>query len=172
MEPCRTIGQRIAKCRKLRGLTQAELGMKVGFTSTNASIRIVQYENGTRIPKIDIVIKIANALDVDVFQFVYLSDNANNAILDLLWQELISYGTTNSVGQRLFSQFIFKHDIVDYIVHEGDLTLMIEMTEPPEEVFLNRLIENRTKFIKKEIDFDQYSLQFINTKGNHKYITN
>ena len=76
----------------------------------------------------------------------------------------------NSICNFFRSLLLVKHDITDYIVHEGDLTLMIEMTEPPEEVFLNRLIENRTKFIKKEIDFDQYSLQFISTKGNHMYI--
>lgn len=51
----------IAKIRRMRRYTQAELAEKVGV-STRA---IQNYEAGTRIPKKDIIAKIADALNVD-----------------------------------------------------------------------------------------------------------
>lgn len=52
---------RIAKIRRMRGLTQAELAEKLGV-----SARAVQnYEAGTRTPKRDTIAKIAEILGVD-----------------------------------------------------------------------------------------------------------
>ena len=52
---------RIAKIRRMRGLTQNELAEKVGV-----SARAIQnYEGGTRTPKKDILAKIAEILAVD-----------------------------------------------------------------------------------------------------------
>ena len=52
---------RIAKIRRMRGLTQNELAEKVGV-----SARAIQnYEGGTRTPKKDILAKIAEILEVD-----------------------------------------------------------------------------------------------------------
>ena len=52
---------RIAKIRRMRGFTQAELAVKLGV-----SARAVQnYEAGTRTPKRDMIAKIAEALNVD-----------------------------------------------------------------------------------------------------------
>lgn len=48
-----TIGERIKELRKLRGLTQKQLGIAVDFDEKNADIRIAQYESGTRTPKAD-----------------------------------------------------------------------------------------------------------------------
>ena len=52
---------RIAKIRRMRGFTQAELAEKLGV-----SARAVQnYEAGTRTPKRDMIAKIAEVLGVD-----------------------------------------------------------------------------------------------------------
>ena len=61
----------IARLRKVRGLTQIELAKKIGVTTR----AIQNYESGTRVPRIDVVTKIANALEVDVDDLV--SDNDN-----------------------------------------------------------------------------------------------
>lgn len=61
-----TIGQKIRKIRILRGMTQKELGLKVGFSSSTADARIRQYEIGVMNPKEDKLKKIAEALDVDI----------------------------------------------------------------------------------------------------------
>lgn len=60
--------ERIAKLRRIKNLTQAELAEKVGVTTRS----IQNYELGTRVPKMDTVVKIAEALGVD--EKVLMSD--------------------------------------------------------------------------------------------------
>lgn len=64
------VGDRIKRVRQFRGLTQKELGKLVGFDEKTADIRIAQYESNTRKPKEDLLIKIAEALDVN-FRSLY-----------------------------------------------------------------------------------------------------
>lgn len=59
------IGEKIKRLRKLRGITQKELGVAIGFDEKSADVRIAQYETGTRTPKQDLVEKIAEVLDVN-----------------------------------------------------------------------------------------------------------
>ena len=61
-----TIGEKIKYARNLRGLTQKELGLKLGFDEKSADVRIAQYESGTRTPKADLLSEIANLLDVNI----------------------------------------------------------------------------------------------------------
>ena len=56
------IGKRIREIRKEKGLTQGELGEKVGLIAN----RIQQYENGARNPRYELCKKMAEVLDVDV----------------------------------------------------------------------------------------------------------
>lgn len=57
-------GERIQKLRKQRGLTQKALGVAVGFSETNADVRIAQYEKGKRVPRDELTGKLATALGV------------------------------------------------------------------------------------------------------------
>ena len=56
------IGEQIKKYRIKANLSQRELGMKLGISQQ----QIAQYENGTRVPKIETVKKMAVALEVDI----------------------------------------------------------------------------------------------------------
>ena len=58
------IGFRIKYIRKLKRLTQKELGLKLGFPEDAADVRIAQYESGSRTPKENIINKLADALGV------------------------------------------------------------------------------------------------------------
>ena len=60
-------GKRIKNIRKLRRLTQKDLGERIGFTGKTADIRIAQYEAETRKPKDQITESMAAALDVPPF---------------------------------------------------------------------------------------------------------
>ena len=60
-----SVGNRIKKIRNMRGMTQKELGLAVGFDEKSADIRIAQYESGARTPKEKIITNIANALKVN-----------------------------------------------------------------------------------------------------------
>lgn len=53
---------KIKAARKEKGMTQAELGKILGVSQA----MIGQYESGTRKPKIEQLIKISDALDVDI----------------------------------------------------------------------------------------------------------
>lgn len=57
-------GQRIRYFRNLRGLTQKELGIQMGFSENTADVRIAQYESGTRKPKAEMTAALAQALGV------------------------------------------------------------------------------------------------------------
>lgn len=59
-----SVGERIKFHRKLRGMTQRELGMEVGFPPASADVRIAQYENGSRCPKEPMLKTLASALKV------------------------------------------------------------------------------------------------------------
>lgn len=54
------VGRRIRQIRESQGMTQVELGKKVGLTGD----RVQKYENGFRKPKADLLKKIAEALGV------------------------------------------------------------------------------------------------------------
>ncbi len=56
------IGENIKRIRKEKGYFQKQLAEKLGTTPQN----LAQYENGKRIPKIETLIKIAEALDCEV----------------------------------------------------------------------------------------------------------
>ena len=56
-----TLGERIKRIRTFRGLTQRELGLKLGYEERNADVRVAQYESGYRVPKKDSLMEIANA---------------------------------------------------------------------------------------------------------------
>lgn len=80
----------IARLRKVRGLTQIELAKKIGVTTR----AIQNYESGTRVPRIDVVTKIANALEVDVDDLV--SDNDNFVL-----QASEQYGTRGKASAEM-----------------------------------------------------------------------
>lgn len=60
-----SVGYKLKKLRTLRGYTQREFGQLVGFSAVTADVRIAQYETGTRVPKADMVHKMAEILKVN-----------------------------------------------------------------------------------------------------------
>ena len=64
------LGERIKKIRTFRGLTQRELGLKLGYEERNADVRVAQYESGYRVPKKDTLIEISKILNVNYINFV------------------------------------------------------------------------------------------------------
>ena len=58
------IGERMRWFRTAIGMTQKELGMKLGFSEQTAVIRVGQYENEKRTPKQDMINQMARIFDV------------------------------------------------------------------------------------------------------------
>lgn len=64
-----TTGKKIKRIRLLRGLTQKELGIAAGLHPYTADTRISQYEIDDRVPKKELLEKIAIALGVSVLSY-------------------------------------------------------------------------------------------------------
>lgn len=62
-----SIGDRIYALRRLRGMSQKELGIAVGFSENSADVRIAQYENGVRSPKAEMKQKLCEVLDASPY---------------------------------------------------------------------------------------------------------
>lgn len=60
------IGARLKNARKNKGITQTQLGKKLGVSQA----MIGQYENGSRTPKIETVQKIADALNITMLDLI------------------------------------------------------------------------------------------------------
>ncbi len=60
-----TDGDKIKKIRTFPGKTQKELGVATGFDEKGAGNRIAQYETNYRVPKKELLDKIAEVLRVD-----------------------------------------------------------------------------------------------------------
>ena len=58
------IGERIKRIRTLRGMTQKDLGIALGFSERSADVRVAQYESGSRTPKEDVIQEMAKVLKV------------------------------------------------------------------------------------------------------------
>ena len=59
------IGQRIKFFRNKKGLTQKQFGEILGFKGKTSDVRLAQYEAEVRIPKNDLIEKMAYFLEVD-----------------------------------------------------------------------------------------------------------
>lgn len=91
-----TIGEKIKKIRTFRNMKQRDLGILIGFTETTADNRIAQYETNYRVPKKDILLKIAEVLDVNPMNFISDTDGTATDIMQVLfWLEETNKGVIN-----------------------------------------------------------------------------
>lgn len=119
------IGEQIRNHRKKIGLSQKELGKKLGVSQQH----IAQYENGKRIPKLETLIKISEALDCEV------SDIDENIIVHYQTFRLeptpenIERYKTNAEAEKLIQKKASgevisedeKEKIDDYIEHKREV---------------------------------------------------
>lgn len=94
--------KRIRFVRQFWGLTQTELAEKSGLSADeNGRIRISQYENGTRVPRKDMLGKISKALHINS---MYLNMDDHTEALDFVFTLLDWDRTTD---------FIIKKETID-----------------------------------------------------------
>ena len=79
-----TIGERIKAAREKTGMTQVELGEKVGVSG----VAIMRYEKGQRQPRYDLLLHIADALGVSAHTLVDWGEVDKEAFKELfIWGE-------------------------------------------------------------------------------------
>ena len=88
------IGGRIKYFRKLRKMTQKNLGTAVGFDENTADIRIAQYESGTRTPKSDLTRSLASVLDVSADALEVPEIDSTQGLMHTLFAVEDIYGLT------------------------------------------------------------------------------
>lgn len=114
------IGNKIKEIRKKQGLTQKELANLTGLSE----ISIRKYENNNRKPKIENIKKIANALNVDVFDIInfknFEANNWNDIDIDKL-SELTGKIACDSKSEEKESQIFARinysiFEVLDYVI--------------------------------------------------------
>lgn len=91
-----TVGEKIKKIRTFRGLKQRDVGLALGFTEHTADNRMAQYETNYRVPKKEVLIKLAAILDVNPMNFIPEDEgNATEIMQTFFWLEETSYGSIN-----------------------------------------------------------------------------
>lgn len=131
------IGDRIRHFRNMRKMTQKKLGTDVGFSDNTADVRIVQYENGTRTPKEEMIKKIAVALDVSSYA--------------------IDVPNIDS-GIRVLHTFFALEDLfgLRVVKHGGKVYLCFESCNDTMELMLEEWYEQSNKLRKGKISKEEY----------------
>lgn len=121
MQNKKTLGERIAYYRKENNMQATKLSKELGISRTT----LYQWEHNKVIPKLDDIIKIANALSISVYQLIPLS--LESTVID---QENDTFGIT-----------IIQNNKVSFSVM--NIIVMIMKLEPIErEHFYSVLCKN------------------------------
>src|SRR5699024_5531963 len=89
-----TVGDKIKKIRTFRGMTQKELGIAIGLDEKGADNRIAQYETNYRVPKKELLDKMAEVLHVNPYNFCGLPIGcAEDLLRTLFWLDEASPGS-------------------------------------------------------------------------------
>ena len=94
-----TIGKLIKEARKNAGFSQRELAEKSG-TATGT---IQQYERGVRQPRLEQLLRIADALDVSIFYFTDAeNENGDDQIVTAVEESLDADIAIERIGKSLY----------------------------------------------------------------------
>ncbi len=103
-----TLGNKIRKYRKLKDLTQKELGLKVGFSAETADSRIRKYESDSMAPKTAIRTKLAEALDIDISALSDINVSTYEDVMRVLFQFEDTFGM--DIEKRDGSTYLYFND--------------------------------------------------------------
>lgn len=98
MESSNPFSRRLKVARWEKGLTQQELGIRIGLDVGAANSRMNHYENGRHAPDFETAKKIAAELDVPVTYFYCESDE--------IAEMLLSFHKLSKEQQQLVMEFI------------------------------------------------------------------
>lgn len=158
------IGNKIKELRKSKNISQEKLGYKLGVSQA----MIAQYENGKRNPKRETLIKIAEALDATILDFldnelydVVVSTDAEHEeeLIEQKINEIINSSTySNKEKERELQKLISQLEIMQYF-HERNTenakklhTIYIDtegMENHPYNILLEK-IKNDEKLTEEE----------------------
>ena len=112
-------GNTLKEIRQYRGYTQKELGILMGFKESTADVRIAQYEAGTRFPKEDGILKLAEILKVQP-SVLTTPDIPDNTAMTVkikvkgmeehfkLWREKRLEMMSNELPEELYTEWLLN----------------------------------------------------------------
>lgn len=155
------IGERIGFFRRLHNYTQKELGKLLGFSDKTCDVRVAQYESGDRVPKEEMLKKIAAIFGISPYALNIPNIRTWASRMHIFFAMEDKYGSE-----------IKKID--------GEYYLRIEKTYPDEpcitgvrNAVLQEWVDMYTalqegKITKSEYDYWRYNYP---QRGNYNYIT-
>ena len=79
-------GEKIKRARQYRKMTMKEVGMALGFDEISSSVRMAQYENSSRSPKTELLLTMAQILDVRPERIAPAPEDPIDAVIEhILW---------------------------------------------------------------------------------------
>lgn len=132
-------GERIKNIRKMRGLTQKELGLAAGFDWASADIRIAQYESNNRTPKTNLLSAMAEELKVSPYALAEPQIETPLSLLHTLFAIEDLYG-------------------LEIKEVDGEHTFSLAQTDAKIKKALRHWCEKKEDFETGEIDEDEYNL--------------
>lgn len=113
------LGEKIKRIRVFRGMKQRDLGLSVGFSEQTADNRIAQYETNYRVPKRDILLKMAETLNVNPLNFVSEAPGSAEDIMQtFFWLDESNRGAINLFQLATYDGYVA--DPEDKLVRYND----------------------------------------------------
>ena len=119
-----TIGESLKAARKNAGLTQKELGERVGLSYQS----IAQWENDLRKPKPETLQKLAKALNVSIWSLA-----ASDSKMDFL------YGYLSGIEDERFERAVFNYTYS--VVEQRLIDFFAELNEDGQQKAIERVAE-------------------------------
>ena len=142
------IGNRIRKIRIDRGLSQTEMGERIGLSAD----RVQKYENGARKPKMEMLIKIADALGVSSLALSDPNTTSYLGAMYALFEIESTYGLKIEEKNNAVSLTVeYDNELYDYM-HEW--------------AKLDDLVKHQIKYVDHEGDEKKISQEYQNWKWN------
>ena len=169
------VGCRIRHTRSIQGMTQAELGKLVDLPPD----RIQKYESGTRTPKVELISKIAEALDVPIDCFLEYDLSDPVRLIHLIYEltklyNLDFYMKDNKVVIKSKDCLIdeFASYLESYISKKIDLDIALEdTTRENEKIRLLNEFEKwiyKNEFTKRDADTEKEMIKSAIRELNQK----
>ena len=105
-------GERLQTARKVRGMTQREVGLEMHYPYFSSDVRIAQYENNIRTPSDETVEKLAQVLKVSKSALVGPQGYTRSDVMRMLYE-------MEEQGYRIEIQR-YKNQLV-IVIHNDDL---------------------------------------------------
>ena len=147
-----SLGKRIRFFRNLRGMTQQQLGVALGFSEQTAHVRIAQYETNEKKPKEKTLNAIADILNIHPQALLAPNIDTDDGIMHILF--------------LLEDNLAINADIID-----GEICLILEKEHPSyprTKMLLNRWLVEAAKYRRGEItkeEYDQWRYHYPELKG-------